>query len=115
MDHTGSAHRMTHDGTGGLVEGENLELDPLVQSFRVVWDDDIAAPGTSQVTWEIEQVADSCRLVVRHDQQAADEHLFGWPTVLPVPKTWPETGTELTTPGSLRYGGKPSRPPAGHV
>lgn len=111
---TGSAYRVTHDGAGGLIEGENIEVDPpqrLVQTFHAIWDDDIAAAGTSRVTWQIEQVGDSCRLVVRHDQLAvdADEHLYGgWPMMLSGLKTWLETGTELTTPGSLRYGGEPS-------
>ena len=95
---------------GGLIEGENLEIDRprrLVQSFRAVWDDDVAAEGTSRVTWEIEPVGDSCRLIVTHDQlrDGADAHLYGgWPMILSGLKTWLETGTELTTPGSLMYG-----------
>ncbi|WP_460400298.1 ArsR/SmtB family transcription factor [Actinophytocola sediminis] len=111
---TGSAYQVTHHGAGGLIEGENLEVDPpwrLVQTYHAIWDDEIAATGTSRVTWQIEQVGDSCRLVVRHDQltEDADEHLYGgWPMILSGLKTWLETGTELTTPGSLRYGGDPS-------
>ncbi|NIJ11100.1 uncharacterized protein YndB with AHSA1/START domain/biotin operon repressor [Saccharomonospora amisosensis] len=109
---TGSAYLVSHEGAGGLIEGENLEVDPprrLVQSYHAIWDDDISAQGTSRVTWEIEQVGDSCRLVVRHDQLPADadEHLYGgWPMILSGLKTWLETGTELTTPGSLMYGGE---------
>ncbi len=108
---TGSGYTVKHPGApGGLIEGENLEVDPprrLVQSFRAVWDDDIAAEGTSRVTWEIEPVGDSCRLTVVHDQMrdGADEHLYGgWPMILSGLKTWLETGHELTTPGSLMYG-----------
>jgi uncharacterized protein YndB with AHSA1/START domain len=108
----GSPYRVEHDGAPRpLVEGENLEVDPphrLVQSYRASWDDDIAAEGTSRVTWEIEQVGDSCRLTVIHDQlrDGADEHLYGgWPMILSGLKTWLETGRELTTPGSLMYGG----------
>ncbi len=107
----GTAYRITHAGVpGGLVEGTNLEVDPprrLVQTYHAIWDDDIAAQGTSRVTWEIQQVADSCRLTVRHDELPtdADEHLYGgWPMILSGLKTWLETGTELTTPGSLMYG-----------
>src|SRR5271157_750295 len=59
-------------GHGNLIaQGENLEVDPprrLVQTFWAVWDDDVKKEGTSRVTWEIEQVADSCRLTVTHDQ-----------------------------------------------
>lgn len=98
------------DASRVLIKGENLEVEAprrLVQSFQAVWDDDIAAEGTSRVTWEIEPVGDSCRLTVTHDQLRADAdtHLYGgWPMILSGLKTWLETGTELTTPGSLMYG-----------
>ena len=108
----GSSYQLTHRGAAGaLVEGENLEVDPprrLVQSYHAVWGEDVAAEGTSRVTWEIEPVGDSCRLLVTHDQlrEQADEHLYGgWPMILSGLKTWLETRQELTTPGSLNYGG----------
>jgi uncharacterized protein YndB with AHSA1/START domain/DNA-binding transcriptional ArsR family regulator len=107
----GSSYKLAHQGAPrSLIEGENLEVDPprrLVQSYQAVWDDDIAAEGTSRVTWEIEPVGDSCRLTVTHDQlrDNADSHLYGgWPMILSGLKTWLETGQELTTPGSLMYG-----------
>ena len=93
-----------------IVEGENLEVDPprrLVQSFNALWSDDVKREGTSRVTWEIEQIQDSCRLVVTHDQlrERANEELYGgWPMVLSGLKTLLETGERLTTPGSLMYG-----------
>ncbi len=92
-----------------IVEGENLDVDPprrLVQSFNACWSDDVKAEGTSRVTWEIEQVADSCRLTVIHDQlrEGAHGELYGgWPMILSGLKTLLETGEALTTPGSLRY------------
>jgi uncharacterized protein YndB with AHSA1/START domain len=92
-----------------ISEGENLEVDPprrLVQSFNALWGEDVKAEGTSRVTWEIEQVEDSCRLLVTHDQLAegANSQLYGgWPMILSGLKTLLETGEELTTPGSLRY------------
>ena len=105
----GSAFRgVTRDGSL-VIEGENLEVDPprkLVQSFRALWGDDVKAEGTSRVTWEIEQVADSCRLTVTHDQLAegANDQLYGgWPMILSGLKTLLESGELLTTPGSLRY------------
>ena len=108
----GSPYLVTHPGRpGGLIEGENLEVDPprrLVQSFHAIWDDDIASQGTSRVTWQIEPIGDTCRLLVTHDRLAedADAHLYGgWPMILSGLKTWLETGEELTTPGSLSYGG----------
>jgi uncharacterized protein YndB with AHSA1/START domain len=101
-------------GTGfaphsAILEGENLEVDPprrLVQSFRALWSDDVQAEGTSRVTWEIEPVGDSCRLLVVHGQlrENANPELYGgWPMVLSGLKTLLETGGLLTTPGSLRY------------
>ncbi|MDQ2874209.1 MAG: metalloregulator ArsR/SmtB family transcription factor [Actinomycetota bacterium] len=109
---SGSSYQVTHAGASGpLVEGENLEIDPprrLVQSYHAVWGKDVATEATSRVTWEIEQVGDSCRLTVTHDQLRADadEHVYGgWPMILSGLKTWLETGQELTTPGSLTYGG----------
>ena len=92
-----------------IAEGENLEVDPprrLVQSFRALWSDQVKAEGMSRVTYEIEQVADSCRLTVTHDQlrEGANDELYGgWPMVLSGLKTLLETGEQLTTPGSLLY------------
>ena len=94
-----------------LLEGENLVVDPprrLVQSFRALWSDDARAEGTSRVTWEIEQIEDSCRLTVIHDElrEGANPELYGgWPMILSGLKTLLETGESLTTPGSLRYAG----------
>jgi uncharacterized protein YndB with AHSA1/START domain/DNA-binding transcriptional ArsR family regulator len=96
-------------GTSPIFEGENLEIDPprrLVQSFRALWGEDVKREGTSRVTWEIEPVGDSCRLIVTHDQlrEDANDQLYGgWPMILSGLKTLLETGELLTTPGSLRY------------
>jgi uncharacterized protein YndB with AHSA1/START domain len=106
----GSRYEAVHPGAGiTIAEGENLEVDPprrLVQSFTALWSDDVKAEGTSRVTWEIEQVEDSCRLTVTHDQlraDANDELYGGWPMILSGLKTLLETGERLTTPGSLLY------------
>jgi uncharacterized protein YndB with AHSA1/START domain len=94
-----------------IAEGKNLEVDPprrLVQSFNALWGDGVKAEGTSRVTWEIEPVADSCRLTVIHDElrEGANGELYGgWPMILSGLKTLLETGATLTTPGSLRYAG----------
>jgi len=108
----GSAYRATaQDGNVEIATGENLEVDPprrLVQSFDALWSDDVKAEGTSRVTWEIEPVGDSCRLVVTHDELregANDEVYGGWPMILSGLKTLLETGEDLTTPGSLLYAG----------
>jgi len=94
---------------GPLGEGEILEVDPprkLVQTMRALWGEDVKEEGTSRITWEIEQVGDSCQLTVTHDQlrEGANDQLYGgWPMILSGLKTWLETGELLTTPGSLMY------------
>ena len=106
----GSRVEMSHSGADGLLgEGEVLEADPprrLVHTMLALWSDDVKNEGTSRVTWEIEPVADSCRLTVIHDQlrEGANAELYGgWPMILSGLKTWLETGELLTTPGSLMY------------
>ena len=106
----GSGYEAVHPaGPTPISEGENLEVDPphrLVQSFNALWSDDVKREETSRVTWEIEPVGDSCRLVVTHDQMregANDEIYGGWPMILSGLKTLLETGEKLTTPGSLMY------------
>ncbi|MFN8609811.1 MAG: SRPBCC domain-containing protein [Vulcanimicrobiota bacterium] len=94
---------------GLISQGQNLEVDPprkLVQSFNALWSDEVKAEGTSQVTWEIEQVADSCLLRVTHSQlrEGGNNQIYGgWPMILSGLKTLLETGEYLTTPGSLMY------------
>lgn len=92
-----------------IFAGEILESDPprkLVQSYNALWSDAVKDHGTSRLTWEIEQVSDSCRLVLTHDQLREDapaEMYGGHPMVLSGLKTLLETGEKLTTPGSLMY------------
>jgi uncharacterized protein YndB with AHSA1/START domain len=107
---TGSRFEMGNPRANELLgEGVNLEVDPprrLVQSMVALWSDEVKNEGTSRVTWEIESVGDSCRLVVTHDQlrEGANAELYGgWPMILSGLKTWLETGELLTTPGSLMY------------
>jgi len=118
----GSGYQSVHPATASVIsEGENLEVDrprKLVQTFTALWGEDVKRAGTSRVTWEIETVADSCRLTVTHDELPpdADSALYGgWPMVLSGLKTLLETGETLTTPGSLLYAPGPQpggvRPP----
>jgi uncharacterized protein YndB with AHSA1/START domain len=108
----GSRYEAVHEQAGiPISEGENLEVDPprrLVQSMTALWSDDVKSEGTSKVTWEIEPVGDSCRLLVIHSdlrEDANGELYGGWPMILSGLKTLLETGEHLTTPGSLRYSG----------
>ena len=92
-----------------VAEGKILEVDPprrLVQSMVALWGDDVKAEGTSRVTWQIQPIGDSCRLIVTHDQlrEGGNSQLYGgWPMILSGLKTWLEVGEVLTTPGSLTY------------
>ena len=106
----GSRFTVVHPNADGLLgEGENLEVDPprrLVQTMTALWSDEVKSEGASRVTWQIEQIEDSCRLTVTHDQlrEGANDQLYGgWPMILSGLKTWLETGELLTTPGSLLY------------
>ena len=105
----GSEYKAGVPGVVDIAAGENLEVERprrLVQTFNALWSDEVKAQGPSRVTWEIEQVEDSCRLTVVHDQlpEDANPELYGgWPMILSGLKTLLETGEPLTTPGSLRY------------
>jgi uncharacterized protein YndB with AHSA1/START domain len=99
-----------HPSSPGLLgDGEVLEVDAprrLVHTMTALWSDEVKSEGASRVTWQIEQVADSCRLVVTHDQlrEGANDQIYGgWPMILSGLKTWLESGELLTTPGSLMY------------
>jgi len=93
-----------------LGEGEILEIDPprrLVHTMTALWSDEVKSEGASRVSWDIEQVEDSCHLTVTHDQlrEGANSQIYGgWPMILSGLKTWLESGQLLTTPGSLMYG-----------
>jgi uncharacterized protein YndB with AHSA1/START domain len=92
-----------------LGDGEVLEVDPprrLVHTMRALWSDEVKDEGFSRVTWEIEQIEDSCRVIVTHDElrEGANSQIYGgWPMILSGLKAWLESGQLLTTPGSLMY------------
>ncbi len=105
----GSRYELSSPQGFVIAAGENLEVDPprlLVQSFTALWSKEVKAQGVTRVTWEIEQIEDSCRLTVTHGELGAEansELYGGWPMILSGLKTLLETGELLTTPGSLRY------------
>ena len=108
----GSRLEMGSPSANGLLgEGEIITVEPprrLVHTMVALWSDEVQREGASRVTWEIEPIADSCRLTVTHDQlrEGANDQLYGgWPMILSGLKTWLETGQLLTTPGSLMYAG----------
>ena len=107
----GSHMEMVAAKADGLLlgEGEVLEADPprrLVHTMVAFFSEEAKAEGSTRVTWEIEPVGDSCRLLLTHDQMrdgANDQIYGGWPMILSGLKTWLESGELLTTPGSLMY------------
>ena len=100
---------MSTPEAGLLGEGEILEVDPprrLVQSMVALWGDDVKSEGTSRVTWEIEPVGDSCRLMVTHDQlrEGANDQLYGgWPMILSGLRRGSRRASCSRRPGSLLY------------
>jgi uncharacterized protein YndB with AHSA1/START domain/DNA-binding transcriptional ArsR family regulator len=110
-DWTPGAHQEIRAAKADFVLGESevLEVDPprrLVHTMLANFSDEAKAEGATRVTWEIEPVGDSCRLVLTHDQMrdGANSQIYGgWPMILSGLKTWLESGELLTTPGSLMY------------
>jgi uncharacterized protein YndB with AHSA1/START domain len=92
------------------AEGDDVESDPpkrLVRTMHAKWSPEVEKVGPTRITYEIEPVGDSCRLMITHDQipeDATDEIWGGWPMILSALKTRLETGEHLTTPASLRFG-----------
>jgi uncharacterized protein YndB with AHSA1/START domain len=91
------------------TEGDDVESDPprrLVRTMHAKWSPEVDAVGPTRITYEIEAVGDSCRLVVTHDQipeDASNEIWGGWPMILSALKTHLETGERLETPASIRF------------
>jgi uncharacterized protein YndB with AHSA1/START domain len=92
-----------------VVDGEVVEADPprkLVQTWRFLWGEEIAAEGPTRVTWEIaEDDIGLTRLTVTHEledapltaeQVAGDPRILegggGWALILSDLKTLLETG-----------------------
>jgi uncharacterized protein YndB with AHSA1/START domain/DNA-binding transcriptional ArsR family regulator len=85
------------------VEGEVVSAEPplrLVQTWRVMYDPAAAEEAPTRVTWEIEQMGETCRLTLTHDQFPDGSVVFegvgeGWPMLLSSLKTLIETGEPL--------------------
>ena len=93
-----------------LVDGEVIEADPprrLVQTWRFLWDEQIAAEGPTRVTFEIDEgPGGASRLTVTHELENAPTTAAylageiadaggGWSWVLSDLKTLLETGAPL--------------------
>ena len=93
-----------------MVDGEVVEADPprkLVQTWRALWDAEMAAEGFKRLTWEIEPGKDGVtKLTVTHElerapktaEQVAGKHPQaggGWSFILSDLKTLLETGKPI--------------------
>ena len=93
-----------------LVDGEVIEADPprrLVQTWRFLWDENIASEGPTRVTFEIDDgPGGASRLTVTHELENAPTTAAylageiadaggGWSWVLSDLKTLLETGAPL--------------------
>jgi uncharacterized protein YndB with AHSA1/START domain len=101
----GDAFRYRAEGGGPLIlDGELVEADPprrLVQTFRALWSEELAAEPPSRVVWEIEPDDEQglTQLTVTHDRLDEAPHtaeaIAGWHYVLSGLKTLLETGRPM--------------------
>jgi uncharacterized protein YndB with AHSA1/START domain len=92
-----------------VAEGEVVEADPprrLVQTWRMLFDDEMKAEPVTRLTYEIDEDMGVSRLTVTHELENAPVHARlvagdvpqaggGWPFVLSDLKTLLETGSTL--------------------
>ncbi len=91
------------DGNGYFVRGKILEVTPLkkmIATFKGEWMPGMENDPPSQITWEIEQQGDLCRLTLTHDGFESETMTYtvsggGWPGILSGLKTYLETGKPL--------------------
>jgi len=99
-----------HGAPDVIIDGEVLEADPprrLVQTYRSLWDPEMAKEGFTKVTWEIgDPFHGVTRLRVTHELDGAPKTAAqvagelpgtggGWSMILSDLKTLLETGTGL--------------------
>lgn len=85
------------------IEGTVLEAEPprrLVTTFSMRFDPEAAQDRPSRVTWEIEPLGQTCRLVLVHDDFEGETPTYritgsGWSPILSGLKTLLETGEPL--------------------
>ena len=90
------------DGTT-RIEGSIIEIDPprrLVQTFACPAKAETRSDRASRVTWLIEQLGETCRLTLTHDDFDGETATFhsvgkGWNPILSGLKTLLETGQPL--------------------
>jgi uncharacterized protein YndB with AHSA1/START domain len=100
----GSFRSLGGDSGEVMVEGEVLEVEPprrLVQTWRFLYDPELAAEGFTRVTYELEEADGLTKLTATHDLEGAPktaEHVAGgWSYILSGLKTLLETGEPLAS------------------
>ncbi|MGH3621266.1 MAG: SRPBCC family protein [Sciscionella sp.] len=98
-----------HGAPEVIIEGEVVEVDPprkLVQTWRAVFDPEMAAEGFTRLTWELEEEGGVTKLTVTHELDGAPKSAAqvggeipdaggGWSYILSDLKTLLETGRTL--------------------
>jgi uncharacterized protein YndB with AHSA1/START domain len=100
----GSRYLFTGPKGEDQIEGEVVEADPprkLVTTFSAVWDEEVRKDPPTLVTFEIEPLADVCRLTVVHSgfesgSETSKQTDGGWAMILSSLKSLLETGEALS-------------------
>jgi uncharacterized protein YndB with AHSA1/START domain/DNA-binding transcriptional ArsR family regulator len=105
-----TAEMAAHGAPSTITDGEVLEADPprrLVQTWRVLWDDEMAAEGFTRLTWDLEPMGGGLtKLTLEHVLDEAPRTALqvagripdtggGWPWILSDLKTLLETGEPM--------------------
>jgi uncharacterized protein YndB with AHSA1/START domain len=101
----GRFRSVSADSGEPMVDGEVLEVEPgrrLVQTWRFLYDPELAAEGFTRVTYELEEAEGGVtKLTATHDLEGAPktaEHVAGgWSYILSGLKTLLETGEPLVS------------------
>ena len=104
-------------GTSGgkvVISGEIIESNPprkLVQTFVGNHSPENYVDGPSRVTYDIEPVADSCKLTITHEADKANPKMLndvgnGWPLIIASLKSFLETGQPLEATNMVAGCGK---------
>ena len=85
--HAGGLYRVS--GRGNVVRGEFVELDPgrrVVHTWGSEGPNQIHAPGTTTVEWDLEGLGGGTRLRIRHSgltEEGVERHGGGWDHFVP--------------------------------
>lgn len=101
----GTLRYRSPDGKRVFVAGEVLEVDPP-RKLRHTYIFTMKPDPVTEVTWELEEVAEGCRVTITHagwtEAKDADKHIAGWQEILGLLKSELETG-DIPTKTKLVY------------